>query len=171
VPDPVEDDVADTPEIDPGHFRQVLGHFASGVTIITGLDGERPVGLAVGSFFSVSLAPALVGFCPSKTSSSWPVIRAAGRFCVNVLGEGQEALSRRFATPGVDRFGGVGWSPTARGGSPRLAEVLAWIDCEVADVHDAGDHEICVARVLDLDVADRSGPLIYYRGGYGRFEP
>jgi 3-hydroxy-9,10-secoandrosta-1,3,5(10)-triene-9,17-dione monooxygenase reductase component len=172
VPDPTEKPAeVDAPEIEPGLFRQVLGHFPTGVTVVTAVDDDQPVGLAVGSFFSVSLDPPLVAFCPDKRSSSWPVIQRTGRFCVNVLAEDQEAMSRQFATPGVDKFAGIGWSPTAGGGSPRLADVLAWVDCQIEAVHDAGDHEICVGRVLGLAVEREARPLVFYRGGYGRFEP
>ena len=164
-----EDD--DVPAFDGAHFRQVLGHFPTGVTVITSDGPEGPVGLAIGSFTSVSLDPPLVAFCPDKRSSSWPRIREAGAFCVNVLGEDQELLCRTFASKGADKFKGIGWEPTGSG-SPRLTGVLAWIDCTVETVHDAGDHEICVGRVTEMDVGEESaGPLVFYRGGYGRFEP
>lgn len=164
-------DDADVPAFDGAHFRQVLGHFPTGVTVITADGPEGPVGLAIGSFTSVSLDPPLVAFCPDKRSSSWPRIREAGAFCVNVLGEDQELVCRTFASKGADKFKGIGWEPTSTG-SPRLAGVLAWIDCTVEVVHDAGDHEICIGRVTEMDVAEGSvGPLVFYRGGYGRFEP
>jgi flavin reductase (DIM6/NTAB) family NADH-FMN oxidoreductase RutF len=159
------------PDVEPALFRQVLGHFPTGVTAVTavGADGE-PVGFAVSSFFSVSLEPALVGFCAGKASSAWPAIRAAGSFCVNVLADDQEALSRQFAVRGPGRFKGIGWVP-AESGAPRLHGALAWIDCDIDAVHDAGDHDICVGRVRDLKVERESGPLVFYRSGYGRFTP
>ena len=157
------------PDIDSAHFRQVLGHFPTGVTVITATGSEgRPAGFAVGSFFSVSLEPPLVGFCAGKASSSWPGIRQAGAFCVNILAEDQEAVCRQFSSKVDDKFAGLGWTP-ASSGSPRLADVLAWIDCDVEAVHDAGDHEICVGRVRELGVERENGPLLFYRGGYGRF--
>jgi 3-hydroxy-9,10-secoandrosta-1,3,5(10)-triene-9,17-dione monooxygenase reductase component len=156
-------------DIDPALFRQVLGHFPTGVTVITATGSEgRPAGFAVGSFFSVSLDPPLVGFCAGKSSSSWPGIRAAGAFCVNVLAEDQEAVCRAFSSKAEDKFTGLGWSPAASG-SPRLHDVLAWIDCDIEVVHDAGDHEICLGRVRELAVERETGPLLFYRGGYGRF--
>jgi flavin reductase (DIM6/NTAB) family NADH-FMN oxidoreductase RutF len=157
--------------IEAAHYRQVLGHFPTGVTVITAMGSDGPVGLAVGSFCSVSLDPPLVAFFPDKRSSSWPQIQQAGRFCVNILAEEQEDICRVFASKGTDKFAGLGWKPTVNG-SPRLDEVLAWIDCEIDAVHDAGDHEIVVGRVVALDVArtDGPGPLVFYRGGYGRFE-
>ena len=91
-------------------------------------------------------------------------------FCVNILTEDQEALSRAFAGRPPDRFLGVGWRP-GRSGSPILADVLAWIECTIDAEHDAGDHVIVVGRVHELDVGHGGGPLVFYRGGYGRFEP
>jgi 3-hydroxy-9,10-secoandrosta-1,3,5(10)-triene-9,17-dione monooxygenase reductase component len=157
--------------IEAAHYRQVLGHFPTGVTVITAMGGDGPVGLAVGSFCSVSLDPPLVAFFPDKRSSSWPQIRETGSFCVNILAEEQEDICRVFASKASDKFAGLGYKPTGSG-APRLDEILAWIDCSIEDVHDAGDHEIVVGRVLALDVArnDAPGPLVFYRGGYGRFE-
>ncbi len=148
----------------------MLGHFPTGVVVVTATVASGPVGLSVNSFTAVSLNPPLVAFCADRRSGSWAGIRSAGAFCVNVLGEDQEALSRVFAAKGADRFGGVGWSP-APSGAPRLDRVLAWVDCTVEAVHDGGDHEICVGRVDALDVEREHGPLVFYRGGYGRFEP
>jgi 3-hydroxy-9,10-secoandrosta-1,3,5(10)-triene-9,17-dione monooxygenase reductase component len=156
--------------IDEARFRQVLGRFATGVTVVTGLAGGDPVGLAVNSFTSVSLEPALVAFCVAKSSRTWPKLRSAGTFCVNILAEDQEALSRAFAGRPPDRFLGVGWRP-GRSGAPILADVLAFIECTIEAEHDAGDHVIVVGRVQDLDVGHEGRPLVFYRGGYGRFEP
>jgi len=151
--------------IDSARFRQVLGHFATGVTVITADHADGPVGLAVGSFFSVSLDPPLIGFCPSKTSVSWPKIRESGLFCVNVLSEDQEDTCRRFAGKDPDKFRGIGWKPSALG-APVLTDVLAWIECEIESIHDAGDHEIVVGAVRELEVEREIGPLVFFRGGY-----
>ncbi|MGH2685848.1 MAG: flavin reductase family protein [Actinomycetota bacterium] len=155
---------------DAARFRQVLGHFPTGVTVVTAADGEQPVGLAVGSFTSVSLEPPLVAFCPAKTSSSWPKIRAAGHFCVNILAEDQEDVCRAFASKATDKFEGLGWRRGTKG-VPILTDVLAWIVCHIDAVHDAGDHEVVIGRVIELEVEKESGPLVFYRGGYGRFSP
>jgi len=155
--------------IDEARFRQVLGHFATGVTVVTGMAGGEPVGLAVNSFTSVSLAPELVSFCVSVRSTSWPRLRPAGVFCVNILADDQEAVSRAFAAHGSDRFQGVGWHPSPSG-APVLAGALAWLDCTVEAEHPAGDHVIVVGRVRALDVDHEGRPLVFYRGGYGRFE-
>lgn len=157
-----------TPMFDAARFRQVLGHFPTGVTVITAVDDGEPVGLAVGSFASVSLEPPLVLFCAAQSSSSWPRIRAAGTFCVNVLAEDQEDVCRVFASKGADKFAGLGWKHSALG-APLLDGVLAWMDCEIADVVAEGDHDVVIGRVHDLAVNHEGGPLLFFRGGYGRF--
>ena len=154
------------PAFDSARFRQVLGHFPTGVCVVAGFHDDKPVGLAIGSFFSVSLAPPLVGFCAGKTSSTWPKLQAAGSFCINVLAEDQEDVSRVFASKEPDKFVGVGWDRSPLG-SPRLRGALAWIDCELDAVHQAGDHDIAVGAVLDLGVGHEGGPLVFFRGGYG----
>jgi len=156
------------PGFDAATFRTVLGHFCSGITVVTAVDVGVPVGLTCQSFASVSLDPPLVLFVPAKGSNSWPRIRHAGHFCANVLGDGQEPLGRRFAIKGVDKFAGVGWRPGLTG-APLLDGCLAFIECEFEAVHDAGDHDIAVGRVVDLGVAAEGNPLLFYRGGYGRF--
>ena len=160
----------DDPVINQARYRQVLGHFATGVTVVTGLHQGTPIGLSVSSFTSVSLDPPLVGFCVARRSRTWPRMRAGRGFCVNVLAEDQEAISRVFATTGSDKFRGIGWRP-APSGAPILAGVLAWIDCRLEAEHDGGDHVLVLGRVRELDVAHEGGPLIFYRGGYGRIEP
>jgi 3-hydroxy-9,10-secoandrosta-1,3,5(10)-triene-9,17-dione monooxygenase reductase component len=165
------DDVADSAAatFDIAHFRAVLGHFCTGITIVTGMDRREPVGLTCQSFTSVSLDPPLVGFLPAKSSTSWPRIRPSGVFCVNVLTEEQEEVCRVFAQTGADKFRGVGWRP-GETGSPIIADTLAWIDCQIVAEYDAGDHDIVVGRVIELDASRTGRPLLFYRGGYGRFE-
>ena len=152
---------------DSAKYRQVLGHFPTGVTVITAMHGDEPVGLAVGSFSSVSLDPPLVGFFPDRSSSSWPKIQEAGSFCVNILGEDQEDVCRRFAMKGDDKFAGLGWHPTGTG-SPLLDGVIAWIDCEIDQVVEAGDHYLVLGAVRELEVSHDGGPLVFFRGGYAR---
>lgn len=153
--------------IDGATFRNVLGHFATGVAIVTAMDAGEPVGMAVNSFTSVSLDPPLVAFCPAKDSSTWARIRATRAFCVNILGEHDDELCRRFATAGVERFRDIGWT-TSASGSPLLDGMVAGIDCRIHAEHDAGDHVIVVGRVLDLAVASDCTPLIFYCGDYHR---
>jgi flavin reductase (DIM6/NTAB) family NADH-FMN oxidoreductase RutF len=151
---------------DEARFRQVLGHFPTGVTVITATNDGQRVGLAIGSFFSVSLDPPLVGFCAGHSSSSWPAIREAARFCVNVLAHDQEDECRVFASKAPDKFDGLGYKPAPYSGAPLLDGVLAWMDCEIEAIHDAGDHDVVIGRVHDLRVAREVGPLIFFRGGY-----
>lgn len=151
---------------DAASFRSVLGHFATGITVITAMDGDEPVGIAANSFTSVSLDPPLVLFCAAKTSSTWPRIQRAGHFCVNVLDEHQEPISRLFAQKGADRFGQIKWERGERG--PILHDVHAYLDCTIEAEHDAGDHVIVVGRVQQLGLDADAGPLLFYQGRYGR---
>jgi 3-hydroxy-9,10-secoandrosta-1,3,5(10)-triene-9,17-dione monooxygenase reductase component len=154
---------------DPANFRTVLGHFATGVAIVTAMHGEEPVGMACNSFTSVSLDPQLVLFCAAKSSTTWPNIQAAGKWAANILDEDGEETCRRFAQRGIDRFAHLAYS-IGRTGSPILDHSLAFVDCETVAEHDAGDHVIVVGRVLELGYAGEGKPLLFYRGGYGRFE-
>jgi flavin reductase (DIM6/NTAB) family NADH-FMN oxidoreductase RutF len=154
---------------DEAKFRQVLGHFPTGVVVITAVNDGAPAGLAIGSFTSVSLDPPLVAFFPGKSSGSWPQIQQAGYFCVNILGEHQEDICRIFASRGADKFATIGWK-RGRTGAPILNDVIGWIECSIERVDEAGDHYFVVGRVIDLDVEHEGGPLIFFRGGYGRYE-
>jgi 3-hydroxy-9,10-secoandrosta-1,3,5(10)-triene-9,17-dione monooxygenase reductase component len=141
------------------------------VTVVTAVQRGRPLGFTAQAFTSVSLEPPLVAMCPARTTASWSRMRAVGTFCANILTEDQEALCRAFATKGADKFRGVGWRRSHRTGSPVLADVLAWVDCVVEAEHEAGDHVIVVGRVVDLGLERHALPLLFYRGGYGRFQP
>ena len=154
--------------IDSAEFRTVLGHFASGVTIVAGAGAEGPVGLTCQAFFGASLEPPLVLISPQLTSTSWPRVAETGAFCVNVLAEDQESLCRAFAVSGGDKFKGVGWSP-APTGSPIIRGSLAWIDCRIEEVRQAGDHLLVLGAVVEMGYG-RGRPLIFYRGGFGGFE-
>ena len=146
-------------------FRDVLGHFASGVTVVTALSGDLPVGLTCQSFSSVSLDPPLVLFVPAKTSRAWPLIQRAGTFCVNFLAADQADISATMATRGIDKFADVKWSPSPVTGSPLLDGTIGYVDCTVHAVHEAGDHYVVIGRVLDLASYD-DDPLLYFRGQY-----
>ena len=155
---------------DAARFRQVLGHFPTGVTVVTAASQDGPPsGMAVGSFTSVSLDPPLVAFLPAKTSTSWPRIRDAGSFCVNILAEDQEHICRVFAGKADDKFEGLGWH-RGHNVAPILSDVLAWIACDIDAVHEAGDHYIVVGLVRELEIVHEGRPLVFFRGGYGRFE-
>ncbi len=156
-------------DVDQGRFRAVMGHFASGVVIITGMYGKTPAGLTCQSFFSLSLDPPLVAMAPARSSTSWPKASSSGFVCANVLSADQEALARTFARSGADKFSGVGWSPAVNG-APRLHGALAWIECQLYEAHEAGDHLLVVARVVELE-SGPGQPLLFYRGGFGSFTP
>ncbi len=152
--------------VDPRVMRDVLGHFASGVTVVTAATGDGPIGFTCQSFSSLSLDPPLVALAPARSSTTWPRLRALGRFCVNVLADDQSGLSAAFARSGTDKYAGVPWRPS-RHGSPVLDGVVAWIDCELWAEYDGGDHTIVAARVLDLGAEPGRRPLLFHRGGYG----
>lgn len=157
-------------EIDPDHFRSVLGHYPTGVSVVSGWREEgRAAGLAIGTFTSVSLEPALVGFCPAMRSGSWPLMRRFGRFCVNVLGADQLDLCERFAAPGAGKFDGVPHRVSASG-LPVLEGIIAAIECDIAAEHEAGDHHVVIGRVIALDILRSGDPLLFYRGAYGTFD-
>jgi flavin reductase (DIM6/NTAB) family NADH-FMN oxidoreductase RutF len=157
--------------IDSHQFREVLGQYPTGVCVVTAAPGEGPAaGFVVGSFTSVSLDPPLVAFFPDKKSTSWPRIAPAGHFCVNILSADQEHLCRRFASKAEDKFAGVD-TRTASTGAPILDGVVAWIDCELESVADAGDHYIVLGRVRELQIETGALPLLFFQGGYGRFSP
>ncbi len=144
----------------PEHFRQVLGQYPTGVVVVTALDSaEQPVGMTVGSFVSVSLDPPLVAFLPARKSSSWAALRAASdNFCINILGSDQEQICRAVASRKTNKFDGIGWQKSAQG-NPVLDGSVAWIDCTVDTIHEAGDHHIVVGgEVQDLGVSHNGYP-------------
>lgn len=157
--------------IEAQRFREVLGNFPTGVVVVSSIaaDGE-PVGMVVGSFTSVSLDPPLVAYLPSVSSKSYARLRESGSFCVSVLSADQEAVCRRFAGQDPDKFAGQSWT-RAPSGNPILDGAVAWIDCEVVASHPAGDHDIVVGAVTALDAGAKGGPLLFFQGGYGGFDP
>ena len=156
---------------DSAEFRGVLGHYPTGVAVAAAVSDGNPVGLAIGSFGSVSLDPPLVMFCPGTSSNTWPAIERSGSFCVNVLAEDQADLSSLFAGRDHHKFADVAWSTRATG-SPVIDGCLAWIDCTIETVHEAGDHWIVIGRVADLGVGrPDAGPLIFFKGGYAGVTP
>ncbi|GGF35225.1 flavin reductase family protein [Subtercola lobariae] len=155
--------------ITPRELRDSLGHYASGVTIITGTDDDGPIGFTCQSFYSVSLEPPLISFSVMKTSTSYPRIRETGRFCVNILAEDQHELSNIFARRGTDKWAGLDWQVSEMG-NPVLEGTLLWVDCELQDEYEAGDHYIVVGRVVELGALDAYGrqPLVFFKGTYSQ---
>jgi len=151
--------------VDAAAMRRALGHFGSGLTVITGYGQDGPVGFTCQSFCSLSLTPALVTFAPARTSSTWPVIRTLDTFAINILADRQIGHSNAFARSGTDKFADVEWS-RGRYGAPLLADVLATLECRLWAEYDGGDHAIVAAEVLDLQVHEEHAPLLYYKGRY-----
>jgi 3-hydroxy-9,10-secoandrosta-1,3,5(10)-triene-9,17-dione monooxygenase reductase component len=154
--------------VDRGHFRYVLGHLPTGVTVVTAMTAGGPVGLAANSVTSVSLNPPLILLCPSCTSETWPPIRSTGSFCVNVMAGHHAEIARQFSRKGIDRFAGVAWQSRSNG-APGLTDAIAWIDCEIDHEYAAGDHTIVVSAVSALDVGEFAEPLVFFRRDYGGF--
>lgn len=151
----------------PDEFRRVLGHFATGVTIVTTCDEDaRPTGLTASAFTSVSLSPPLVLVCVDHKSQSYQPLLESGRFAVNILRIEQEEVSRRFASTRLDKFDGVPFRLSALG-LPLLADALAWVECTTANTYVEGDHTIFIGRVEEVQFGEGE-PLLYYRGRYER---
>ncbi len=153
--------------LDPRAFRDTLGHFASGITIVSGIDEAGPVGFTCQSFYSVSMDPPLVSFSVMMTSTTYPRIRETGRFAVNVLSDHQHDVSSQFARKGADKWAGISWAPTGAG-NPVIHDTTMWLDCEIWAEHEAGDHLIVIGKVIELSPAQwaRREPLLFFKGAY-----
>jgi 3-hydroxy-9,10-secoandrosta-1,3,5(10)-triene-9,17-dione monooxygenase reductase component len=158
----------DPSPLDPLALRRAFGHFPTGVTVVTAAPHGEPVGMTVGSFFSVSLDPPLVGICADKSSTTWPRIAPANCFAVNLLAEDQAAVSSHFAGRDENKFEGVNWRPSGTG-SPLLDEVIGWVDCVTEQTVESGDHWIVIGRVVGIEIERQADPLVFFRGGYGSF--
>lgn len=156
-----------TVDLDHQHLRRVLGHHPTGVVVVTAMSPSgEPLAMTIGSFTSVSLDPPLVAFLPSKTSSSWAALKAAGdHFAINVLSDSQWELAAAVSTRKTDKLDGFAWTPSAWG-HPLLDGSVAHLDCQVTDVHDGGDHDLVMARVLALSAAGSHLPLVFHQGGF-----
>ncbi|GGM49787.1 flavin reductase family protein [Dactylosporangium sucinum] len=151
----------------PTELRRVFGAFPTGVTAIAALVDGEPVGLAASSFTSVSLDPPLVSVCIAHTSTTWPVLRRADRLGVSVLGAHQEHLGRQLSARSGDRFAGATWR-ASRGGEIVLDGACAWLDCTIEHEIPAGDHDIVLLRVHDLDADRTVPPLVFHQSTFGR---
>lgn len=155
-------------DIEPQHFRDTLGSFATGVTIITTVDSEGgPVGLTANSFSSLSLDPPLVLFCLDRNVVSFAAFHSNRQFAVNILGADQEDLSRRFARSGSEKWSGVEFE-TWDTGCPILGGCIANLECEIDSIYEGGDHVIIVGGVVRMANGGGGGkPLTFFRGRYG----
>ena len=154
---------------DNAHCKEVLGHYVTGIVIITAMTSEGPAGFTCQTFGSLSVDSALVFFAATTTSPSWQRVREVGVVGVNILRDDQEPLARAFAVSGVDKFDGIAWV-AAPNGSPFLDGSLAYLEGTIREVTNHGDHDIIVAE-LDFASTEPGGPLAYYRGGYRVLAP
>ena len=159
-----------TVTFDLAQFKDAMSRFTTGVTVVAGMEDGRPVGFTCQSFVSLSIDPPFIAVAPARSSTSWPRIAGAGKFCVNVLGDHQEEVGRRFAVSGGDKFEGVDWHPAPVSGAPVIEGSLAWVDCNVELVHEAGDHELIIGKVLDLGLGEGS-PLVFFRRSFATVAP
>jgi 3-hydroxy-9,10-secoandrosta-1,3,5(10)-triene-9,17-dione monooxygenase reductase component len=151
--------------LDIAHYKEVVGHYVTGVVVISATTDEGPVGFACQNFGSLSLDPILVSFAVTSQSRSWSKVRTAKAVGVNILSSEQEALARVFGTSGVDKFNGVGWSAGPEG-TPFLDGALAHLEGAIVSVATHGDHDFVVVAVEHVS-AHSGAPLVYYRGGFG----
>ena len=161
----------------PDDFRMVMGHFATGISVVTTFDGERPAGITVNAFSSVSLEPALVMVALDRGRFITPMVRVAGRYAVNVLGADQQGLSDCFAhaparpgEPGREDFCGATWHPGATG-LPLIDGSIAALECTVVETFSAGDHDLFIGHVDSMEqLHDGVAPLLYFRRRYLHIE-
>ncbi len=157
-------------DFDGREFRRILGHYPTGVCVVTALSNSGPVGMVVGSFTAVSLEPALVAFLPDRRSKTWAKIETAGHFCVNVLAERQQWICGALSSKSERRFGSIPHR-LSETGLPIIEGIVAWIDCQLDAIHEAGDHFIAIGRVRALGVERPDPPLVFLRGAYGGVLP
>lgn len=157
--------------IDPSWYRQVLGQYPTGVCAVTATEEDgRPVAMVVGSFTSVSLNPSLIAFFPDRGSSSWARLRRIDHFCVNILSANQEAVCRALASKNSEKFTGISHR-ISKHGNPVIDGAVGWIECDRHSITEAGDHDMVLGRIVELDIESGDLPLLFFQGGYGRFAP
>ncbi|WP_346007865.1 flavin reductase family protein [Janibacter terrae] len=161
--------MATATSFDPTTFREVMGHYPTGVVVVTGAhpDGEA-LAMIVGTFTSASMEPPLVAFLPMRSSRTFQRLSECESLCINVLTDGQEALGRTIASRSEDKLEGIDWSPCSSG-APMLHGSLAWLDVHVDQIIEAGDHLIALCAIDDMAVNNPKAPLIFFQGGYGGF--
>jgi flavin reductase (DIM6/NTAB) family NADH-FMN oxidoreductase RutF len=158
-----------SPALDTLRYRQVIGHFATGVAIVTCNGPDGPTGLTTNAITSVSLEPLLLLVCFDNTSRTLPAVREAGRFCVNVLRAGQDDLARVFASKRVAREKFEAVTHMDAHGVPVLDGALAWLACDLVALHAAGDHTIGIGAITHMDADPDGEPLVWFRGDYRTF--
>ena len=154
--------------IDKNELRRIMGHFATGVTVITTISNESaPYGLTANAFMSVSLEPPLLLISVDKKAESYPFFEQSKVFTINILRDDQEGLSRRFAVSGGNKFEGVAYHRGANN-VPILEDTLAHIECRVYAAYDGGDHTLYLGQIVEAETRE-GRPLLFYRGGYRAF--
>jgi flavin reductase (DIM6/NTAB) family NADH-FMN oxidoreductase RutF len=148
-------------------LRRVAARYPTGVAVLAGLVTDEPTGMAANSFTSVSLDPPIVSVCVAHTSTTWPRLRIAPRIGINVLGATQQGLSVQFSSRSGDRFAGVSWRATPAG-CVRLPGAAAWFECSIEREVCAGDHDIVLFRVHDIDATADVAPLVFHDSRYRR---
>ena len=151
-------------ERDVPSFKEALGHFATGVVVVTGATFDGPAGFTCQTFGSLSLEPTLISFSARSSSHSWPRVRSLGVLGVNILSFGQEVIARAFATSGDDKFNGVPWFPGPKG-SPLIEGALAHLEGTIDSVATHGDHDLVVVAI-DFVASHTGHPLVYFRSDY-----
>jgi 3-hydroxy-9,10-secoandrosta-1,3,5(10)-triene-9,17-dione monooxygenase reductase component len=154
--------------IDVERFKEVLGHFVTGVAVVTAATPDGPVGFTCQTFGALSLEPTLISFSALSASHSWPRARDVGVVAVNILSSGQEALARVFGRSGPEKFAGVGWVPGPNG-APLIDGALAHLEGRIEFVTTQGDHDVVVVRA-EYALSHPGGPLVFYRGGFSDFD-
>ena len=154
--------------VDPLAFRSLIGHFATGVTVITCSDGDEMQGMTANAVTSLSLDPVMILICVDKTSHTHDLLARGRVFTVNILGEHQEDLSRLFAKRAEPEIGTLRGQPFGRGetGAPILDGCMAYIECRVAEVLEGGDHSIFLGEVVAGGVVNEVAPLLFFQGKY-----
>lgn len=156
----------EAPSLEGKVLRQMFGHYPTGIAFVTAIGPDGPAGMLVTSFTSVSLAPPLVSFCAAHTSTTWPIIADARACAINLLAASQKELCQSLATKKAGRFDGVAWAPAKASGAPILEGVVGWLDCRIADVGHAGDHDLVLLEVLAHSEQADVEPLVFHRSGY-----
>jgi len=153
--------------IEPQELRRVMGHFATGVTVITTKDAQGvPTGLTANAFLSLSLNPPLILISVDKGATCYSCFEPENGFTVNFLSEDQEEISRRFATKGADKFADLKWR-VGRNGAAILEGAIGYVECKVVQCHDGGDHTIVIGEILNAS-ANGGRPLLFFQGKYQR---
>ena len=148
-------------------FRKTMGQFCTGVVVATAVYDEKPIGLTLQSFVSISLDPLLIGISPGKSSATWPLMREIGKFCINILSHEQKSICQAMSKSGKNKFKNIDWRPSSNG-FPIFPGNIATTECDIESEYEAGDHTIVIGRVTNFELNDHEkDPLVFFRGAFG----